>query len=347
MATNLGLIMLAMLGSVGHAADQAKRELVFLNWADYLEPELIKAFEARCDCKLTQVYFEDDDHRDELMLAGEGAGYDVAIVNGLMLDLYRKRGWLEPVPARGLDNLHQIDPRWEQAFEAAPGYAVPYFWGTMGIAYRKDLVPEPITSWRQLMQPAEALRGKIRMIHSARDLITPALKALGASVNATDTEVLKRAEQLLLAQRPYVGSYTYLSLAEDSALVTGDAVAAVMFSGDALMIKEFDANIEYVLPEEGAQLWVDYLVVTARSTNKDLAWAFIDFLNEPQHAALNAEFVYYATPNQGAATLLPETFLRDPVIYPSTEALAKSEFYQALPPRVERKYGDIFTRVAE
>lgn len=327
------------------AANDNQRELVILNWADYMEESLIPMFEAQCNCKVRQVYYETDDRRDELMLAGEGAGYDVIILNGLMIDTYRKRGWLDRVPSQGMRNLKYINSRWARAFEGSQEYAVPYFWGTMGIAYRKDMVSQPITSWRQFFQPTEELRGKIRLINSARDLLAGALKAVGSSINETDPKAIKEAEKLLLAQRPYVGSYTYLSLAEDSALVTGDALAAVMFSGDALMIKEYNENIEYVLPDEGGQIWIDHLAVTARSANKDLAWKFIDFLNEPKNAAKNAEFVYYATPNAGAEKLLPSEFLTNPIIYPSARALKNSEYYETLPPRVERIYGNVFTRV--
>ena len=340
----LASVLLLLFGNA-QADPEARRELIILKWADYLEESLIQSFEVQCKCKVMQVYFETDDHRDELMLTSEGVGYDVIVVNGLMIQSYRKRGWLDTIPKQGLANLKYIDPRWGNAFDAAPGYAVPYFWGTMGIAYRKDLVSEPITSWRQFFQPTEEMRGKIRLINSARDLLAGALKATGNSVNATDPKALKQTEKLLIKQRPYVDSYTYLSLAEDSALVTGETVAALMFSGDALMIKEYNENIEYVLPEEGGQIWIDHLAVAARSANKDLAWSFIDFVNKPENAAKNAEYVYYATPNKAAEKLLPREFLTDPVIYPSAETLKKSEYYKSLPPRIERKYGDVFTRV--
>ena len=111
----------------------------------------------------------------------------------------------------------------------------------------------------------------------------------------------------------------------------------MLYSGDALMVQEHHEDIEYVLPEEGGNIWVDYLVVLESSKNKDLALAFINFLNEPENAAQLAEFVYYATPNKAAEKLLPAEFLEDPVIYPSKEALAKSEFHNPLPPRAAKK----------
>jgi spermidine/putrescine transport system substrate-binding protein len=339
------LFLVALLFS--QLAIAQPRELVFLTWSDYVDPALLSAFESRCGCVVRQVFFETDDFRDELMLESEGAGFDVVIVNGLMLDRYRRRGWLEPVLQEGLANLSHVNPRWVEAFEAAAGHAVPYFWGTMGIAYRKDLVQEPITSWRQFFEPPETLRGKLALIRSARDMLTGPLKALGYSLNATDPAQLAEAEHLLAAQKPYVFSYSYVSLSEQSTLVTGEVVAAVTFNGDALVLQQHEPNIVYVLPEEGSEIWVDYLTVSARSTNKALAWRFIDFLNQPDNAARNARFVHYASPNLAAERLLPAEFLADPVIYPGAESLKNSEFYRSLPPRVERKYSEIYNRMVE
>ncbi|MCW9078035.1 MAG: extracellular solute-binding protein, partial [Gammaproteobacteria bacterium] len=101
----------------------------------------------------------------------------------------------------------------------------------------------------------------------------------------------------------------------------------------------------YVLPEEGGNIWVDYLCVLRESSNKDAAKQFIDFLNEPEIAARLAQYVYYASPNQAAEKLLPEDFTNDPVIYPSGAALEKSEPYKRLPPRVQKRRSGIMSRI--
>lgn len=326
---------------------EPKRELVVFTWADYLDPAVAAAFQARCDCSLKLVYFETDDARDRLMVESGGAGYDVVMLNGLMVQTYRQRGWLSPIDPGQVPNLVHVDSRWRNAFDATREYGVPYFWGTMGIAYRKDLAAVPITRWQDLMRPEESLHGKITMIDSARDLITASLKSLGASLNSTDPGTLQAAKDLLLAQRPYVRSYSYVALTEASSLVTGEVIAAMMFNGDALMVQEHEPNIVFVLPEEGGQLWVDYWVIAESSKNKDLAAAFVNFLNEPSVAADNAQFVHYATPNLAAEKLLPADFLADPVIYPPAGMLEHSEYYTQLPPRVERAYSEIFTSVVE
>jgi spermidine/putrescine transport system substrate-binding protein len=332
----LSLSAISLANSATAAAKPSpKGKLVILNCSEYMDQEVVEKFEQQFNAEVSEVYFESDDLRDDMMLETSATGYDLVLINGISVDKYAKRGWIAPLDEAKLPNLKHVDDHWRDAFDSARDYTVPYFWGTMGIAYRADLIEQPPTSWMDLFRPAEELHGKIGMVENSRDLIGMALKALGHSANSSDPAALKAAEKLLLEQKPYVHTYNYLALNEHSALV----------SGDALMVQELDENIEYVLPEEGGNIWVDYLAVLEGSRNKDLAWAFINFLNEPEHAAQLAEFVYYATPNTAAEKLLPQEFLEEPVIYPSAESLAKSEFYRPLPPRSIKKRNLAFNRV--
>lgn len=321
-------------------------ELVLLNWADYLPEDLVEAFERTRGVEVRLVYYEGDEAREAMLAKSAGLGYDLVLISGPRLDAYRRRGWLTPITPAEVPNLAQIDPRWLKAY-GAEGVAVPYAWGTTGIGYRADLVDEPIRSWRQFFEPAAPLRGKLSLIKSNRDLIGLALKALGHSLNSEDPAHLAAAEALLRAQKPHVFSYSYVDLDEHSHLVTGEVVAAMMFSGDALLVKEHHPEIVYVLPEEGGALWVDYWVVMPSSPNKALAMDFLNFLNEPENAARVAQALYYASPNRAAERLLPAGLLADPVVYPDPEQLERSEFPVPLSPRATRLYNRVYHAVVD
>ncbi|MEE4376835.1 MAG: spermidine/putrescine ABC transporter substrate-binding protein [Candidatus Competibacteraceae bacterium] len=326
---------------------ESHQELTLLNWSEYIEPTVVQAFEQQFKAKVKEIYFESDDDRDAMLAETDGLGYDLVLVNqGRLADYYR-RGWLAQLDEQKIPNLRHIDPLWRNFRAELAGYGVPYFWGTTGIAYRADLVSEPITRWQQIYRPQETLRNKIIMIKSARETVGMALKALGYSTNSTDLLQLSAAETLLMQQKPFVKDYSYPSLNENADLVTGQAWATMIYNGDALALKEHHERIVYTLPEEGGGIWVDYLTVTQSSTRKALAMAFINFLNEPENAAKIARFVYFATPNQAAEKLLPTEFLNDPVIYPSEAALQKSEFLTDLPPRVAKRYNGIFMQLLE
>ena len=339
----LSALLLLYPGIISHATEP--RELVFLTWSDYMDPELVKKFENQYNARVRFVYFESDELRDDMLINNDGAGFDIICSNGRSIKLYARRGWIIPITDQDVPNKKYVDSRWAEAFPDSKDFAIPFFWGTVGIAYRKDLVKNPITSWKQLINPSPELNGKILLVKDARDLMSMALKSEGHSINTIDFKLLNQAESLLLAQKPYVKSYSYLAVTKESELVKGDVVAALAYSGDALMAAEHDENITYIVPEEGTNIWIDYLLVSKATTKKKLAMDFINFLNEPENAAQLAQFVYYATPNLAAEKHLPKDFLEDPVIYPDKALIDKSEFYKELPPRVQKRYNNILPRL--
>ena len=323
----------------------SEQKLRILNWPDYFDPGLLSAFEAEYGVSIVETYYESGDARTQLLYDTQGKGYDIVITDGIALAIYLEQGWLAEITEDQVPNLTHIDPYWRSARAYAERYAVPFFWGTLGIGYRSDLVSEPMTSWLHLFDPADDLGNRIVMTYDQRDLIGMALVALGHSLNSTDDQALAQAEALLLHQRPFVRSYSYMSLAPESALVSGDVWAAMMYNGDALLLQEVDPDIVYSVPAEGTMLWIDYYTVLSSSTNPDIAMRFIDFMNEPENAARQAEHSYFATPNLAAEALLPEDFLSDPAIYPDDEILARSELIDPIPAHAQRRYTSIFANV--
>lgn len=322
-----------------------KGELTFLNWADYIDPELIEKFEKQYNAKVHQITYDSDDGRTRMLISTDGANFDVAVVDGDSLEAYSQRGWLEPVDSISIPRLELLYPKWRQAYPKAQEFAVPYFWGTTGIAYRTDLVGKPLTKWMQIFKPEESLHGKIFMLSQSRELIDIALKTLGHSVNTTDKKVYEEVKKLLKEQQPYVKKYDVPSVNDTSALVKGTVVAAMTYNGDAMMLNDVDENIIYVTPEEGGVLWVDYLVVFAKGKNKKLAQDFINFLNLPENAAQLAQHVYYASPNMEAEKLLPKDFLEDIKIYPPEDILKRYEIEKKLPPIIQKIRASIFSEV--
>lgn len=341
--TIIGVPTLSIMA--GSSDEAAKQELVFLTWSEYMDPDLIKEFEEKYKAKIKFVYFETEDKREQLLALTMGKGYDVVLASGIRVESYIMRNWLVPLNSAQIPNIKHIDQKWLSANPKVSAYAVPYLWGTMGIAYRKDLIKEEVTSWKQLFEPVEKLRGKIMMINDTRDAIGMALKSLGYSANSTSSEELAKAEKLLIAQRPFVKRYGYLVLTEESGLLKGDFHMAMLYNGDALTLQDLGPHVGFSVPVEGTNIWCDFLMVMEASPRKDLAMSFINFLNEPENAARLAEYVNFASPNKSALKLLPQEHLKNPIIYPDKEVLDRSEFYKMLPPRVQKKYNTIFSKI--
>ena len=341
-----GIILSVNLSYASTAATPPK-ELVFLTWSEYIDPEIVTEFEKTHNAKIRFIYYQSDDNRDQIVLDANGKGFDIVILNGLKVATYAKRGWLEPLNTEKIPHLKFTNPKWHSWFESTQTYTSPYLWGTIGIAYRADLVSEPITRWIQLYQPQESLRNKIVMIDSQREVIGLALKALGYSMNSTNINEIKEAEILLNNQKPFVYAYSYMSVSESSSLVTGDAHAALAYNGDALFVMEHEKNIQFVLPEEGSNIWVDYLAVFKSAQNKKLAYQFLDFLQQPRIATKLALYTNYATTNVKAHELLPQEFTNNLAIYPNQETLSKSEPDKNLPTRILKEYARIMNNLTE
>lgn len=225
-------------------------------------------------------------------------------------------------------------------------YAVPYVWGTIGIAYRRDLVKKEITSWLDLYRPSEDLRGKIVMINDSNATIGMALKALGYSWNSEDKRHYNKARELVFRQKPYVYDYAYVTLNQQSSLVAGDIRMAMVYNGDGLVLQAQHPQIAFSIPKEGTGLWIDYLVIMKQSRNKKLAGQFVNFLNEPENAAQLAQYLKFATPNTAAKALLSPDHLGNTMIYPDPETLEKSEIKKAVSPEIQKLQFTIFNEVS-
>ena len=342
----MAMYSMATLTSVFAQTSQTNSggKLVFLNWPDYMDPAVLEAFTKETGIAVQEVYFESDDLRDDMVAEHNGQGYDIVCLNELGLESYHRRGWLAPIQSDRMPNLKHVDMSLTMSETLSP-YGVPIFWGTFGIAYRSDLVPEPITTWRQLYEPAEALRGRIMMLPSSSELVGMALKALGFSWNTEDPKHLRAAEELLRRQQPFVRAYATPTLDEKSPLVTGEIVATMAYNGDALQLQAFCDKIVYVLPAEGALRWVDFLAVMASSPHPAEAMRFINYLHDPAVMARLAQYLRYAPVNSAAEALLPAEFKANRLIYPEVDQVGRCDRSVLLSPKVRKRHIDIFRKI--
>jgi spermidine/putrescine transport system substrate-binding protein len=338
-------VLLFTVCSAGTALADEKEELVFYNWTAYVGKGVIEKFEETRNVKVRQKYYQSSDERDENIMRGKGKGYDVIMVNGNDIVPYRKRGWIVPLGVEKIPNLVQMDEKWVGFWPETAEYAVPYLWGTFGIIYRADLINEDIRSWKQFYNPREEWRGKIMLVDIHRLVIGLALKSLGYSINSEDPDQVKEAIQLVKAQKPYVQTYGYLKTDADSGIVSGKTWMGQTWNGDALLLQKRNPHIRYVLPEEGGEIWMDYMVVSAHSKNKELACDFVNYLSEASNSAKAAFELEFATPNREARKLLPEKMLKNTTIYPTAKQLSASEPTKNIHPRIKRQMIEAWTQL--
>ncbi|MDO4753994.1 MAG: spermidine/putrescine ABC transporter substrate-binding protein, partial [Bacillota bacterium] len=244
-----------------------------------------------------------------------------------MIEKMIKEDMLLPLDFSKIANYKNIDPEFiekTRAFDPENKYSVPYFWGTVGIAYNGNTITEEIDSWTVLWD--EKYSKRFTMLDSQRDAIMVALKVLGYSMNTRSEEELKAAQELLVKQKPHVLAYAGDNVKD--MLISGETDMAVVWSGEASNVIAEYPHIKYALPKEGTNLWFDNIVIPKASKNVEAAHAFIDFLCRGDIGKRNCDEVGYSTCNMETMKLLDESLMDTTYAYPKKEwYLDKSEVF--------------------
>ncbi len=302
--------------------------LVLYTWADYCAPEVLERFEQQTGIKVDLQIF-DDAEQVEARLRSDPGAVDVIVVDSFNLGKLIQLRLLHPLDQTALPNISHMNPQFlDLSVDPGNGYSVPYQWGTTLIAYRKDRIPEPRQSWQLLWDPA--YRGHVMMLDDSFEPLAMTLISLGKKPDTTEAADYQQASQALLehleSMQPRYGSDVEI---RDS-LVSGETWAAMCYSGDAAFAVEKDEQIDFFVPEEGATMWVDCLGIARDTRNAETAHRFLDFLMDPEVAALNANFIRYATPNNGALSKIDPALAADERIFPPRDVLERCSFVPQL-----------------
>ena len=302
---------------------EEKPTLNVYNWGDYIDPEVIKQFEEEFNVKVNYDTFATNEDM-YVSIAKGGTSYDVAFPSDYMIERMIAEGLLAKINKENIPNMKYIDEEFlDLDFDPNNEYSVPYMWGTVGILYNKKLVDDKVDSWDILWN--EKYKGQILMLDSQRDSIGVALKKLGYSLNTRNLDELEKAKEELIKQKPLV--YAYVGDEVKELMVGEEAALAVVWSGDAVAMMRENENLAYAIPKEGTNIWFDNMVIPKNAQNKELAEKFINFMNRPEIAAKNAEYIGYSTPNVAAKELLPDDMKNSNVAYPSKEEIANTEIF--------------------
>jgi len=321
--------------------------LRLFNWADYMDPELLREFESTYGVRVVVDYYDTNEAMIAKLETGGAGQYDVIVASDYAVETLLNAGMLEPLDHENIPNLVNLEPRFRDLpFDPDNRHSVAYQWGTSGLGIRTDRIDaeddEVLDSWRLVFDP-EAQPGPIAMMSDGREVIAAALFYLGYSANTTDPAELRAAEELLIAQRPRVLTYSPFATGRDL-LASGDVVVAHNFSGDILMARDEVEAIRFVIPREGAIIWTDNLAVPAGARAKYAAEVFINFLLDAEVGGRLSNFTRYASPNAAAKAFIDEELLNDSAVYPDEETAGRLELLRDLGPD-RALYEDIWTRV--
>ena len=297
------------------------------NWGDYMDPDVLDIFTEETGIKVIYEVFETNEDM-YAKIANTNSKYDVIIPSDYMIERMIKEQLLQPINWDNVPNVANIDPYFmNQSYDPDAAYSVPYTWGTMGILYNTTMVDEAPTSWQTLMDPAYFK--DMLMLNSPRDTLAIALVMAGHDLNSIDPSDLEDAKNLLLEQKPMVLAYVVDEVKDK--MIAGEAAVALVWSGDATFCMDESDELDYVIPEEGSNIFFDSVCIPANAGNVSGAEKFIDFLCRADIAAMNYEYVGYAIPNTAAIELLGADEYNDsPVNNPPQEALDNCQVFKYL-----------------
>ena len=273
------------------------------------------------------------------------SNYDVVCPSDYMIQKMIENDLLAEI---NFDNIPNVKNIGEQYFEQSKGfdpenkYSIPYCFGTVGILYNKTMVDEPIDSWDVLWD--EKYADNILMQDSVRDAFMVALKRLGYSMNTTDEAQVKEAAQTLIDQKPLVQAYVIDQVRDK--MIGNEAAIGVIYSGEAIYTQRENPDLEYVIPKEGTNVWIDSWVIPKNAKNKENAEKFIDFMCREDIALKNFEYITYSTPNTAAqANIEDEDIKNSKVAFPDFSEYNNLETFDYLGVDGDNLYNEYWKQV--
>ena len=319
-------------------------KLVVYNWGEYIDPEVLTMFEEETGIDIVYEEFKTNEILYPKISSGAIA-YDVICPSDYMIQRMIENDLLFEINFDNIPNLKNIGKQYlEQSrqFDPENKYSVPYCWGTVGILYNKMMVDEPVDSWSILWDPK--YKDNILMQDSVRDAFGVTLKYLGYSLNSTDLDELTEAKNLLIEQKPLVQAYVIDQVRDK--MIGNEAALGVIYSGEAIYTQKENPNLEYVIPKEGSNIWIDSWVIPKNAEHKENAEKFINFLCRPDIALMNFEYITYSTPNEAARELIEDESIRNSEIaFPDLSKYDNLETFQYLGTEADQVYGDLWNKV--
>ncbi|MBO5055247.1 MAG: ABC transporter substrate-binding protein [Lachnospiraceae bacterium] len=333
-----------ILTGCGSSGSGENGEVIVYNWGEYIDPETITMFEEETGIKVVYDEFETNEIMYPKVEAGATA-YDVICPSDYMIQKMIDNDLLAEINFDNIPNVKNIGQQYfeqSQEFDPENKYSVPYCFGTVGILYNKTMVDEPVDSWAILWD--EKYADNILMQDSVRDAFMVALKLNHFSMNTMDESELQTAKNALIEQKPLVQAYVIDQVRDK--MIGGEAALGVIYSGEAIYTQRENPDLEYVIPKEGTNVWIDSWVIPKNAPNKENAEKFIDFMCREDIALMNFEYITYSTPNTAAQALIEDEDIKNSKIaFPDFNQYENLETFQYLGTEGDDLYNNLWKEV--
>lgn len=303
------------------------------NWGEYISDgsegslNVNAYFEKLTGIKVNYTNFDSNEDMYAKLKSG-GANYDVIIPSDYMIQRLIDENMLEKLDYANIPNFQYISDAYKGLyFDKNDEYTVPYSVGYVALIYNSKMVEEVPDSWEALWD--ERYAGNILMFNNPRDGFALAQLILGQDLNTTDPEDWAMAYDKLLEQKPVVRAYVMDEIF--NIMESGAAALAPYYVGDFLMMHDNNPDLAVAFPKEGANIFVDALCIPKTCKNKGAAELYINFMQEPEVALANAEYIYYATPNKAVLEMDEYSLKGNEILYPDSSVTENYQYFHLLP----------------
>ncbi|MCB2011223.1 MAG: spermidine/putrescine ABC transporter substrate-binding protein [Geminicoccaceae bacterium] len=334
-----GVAIAATTSAFPRLAAAQNRQVNIYNWDTYIGETTVADFTEATGIEVRYDLFASNDELFSKLREGN-PGYDVIFPSNDWVERMIVAGLLNELDHAKIPHFANVDPVFANpTFDPGRAHSMPYMWGTMGIGYRKSVAE--VHSWKDLLTDS-GLTGRVSLLDD-KHVVQMGLKYLGFSLNSRDPAEISAAADAIIAAKQQVKAFSP-DTGQDL-LISGEVDACQEWSGDILQVMTEDDDLQYVVPEEGGNLWEDTMAIPKGAPHVEEAHEWINYILDAKVHASIAAYIQYACPNAAAMEFIPEADRDNPAIYPPREVLERCETLVYKGEEVESLYDDALTRI--
>ena len=306
------------------ASGSSDNTLHIYSWSAYVDDQMLADFEEKTGIQVIADIYDSNETMLAKLQAGGGGQYGIIYPSDYMVEQMIEMEMLLDIDKTQVPDLADLLPQWQSPpYDPGNQYSIPYAWGTTGLVYNTAELGEELTDWDYLWDNRQELSRKMTLLNDVREVMGFTLKMLGFSNSTENPEEIEAAFEMLEELKPSLSAFTTDGWRDR--IIPGDILIAHAYSVDALDVIAENSDLDYIVPASGATVWTDGIAIPKTAPNVEAAYAWMNYVLDPESASEVVSRLRLATPNEKTFEMLPSALKEDRRLFPTDAVLAKCE----------------------